>query len=874
MVDFDAWFEKLTRNKPFPWQGRLFERFVTGDFPESCAIPTGLGKTAVIPIWLIALSLAPDKVPRRLTYVVNRRTVVDQATREAENIREKLATVPALESRLKDLAATQDKTLAISTLRGQFADNADWRQDPSRPAIIVGTVDLIGSRLLFSGYGAGFKTKPLHAGFLGQDNLLVHDEAHLEPAFQHLLESIVTIQGQAKEGKALRVMALTATPRTTSEPFVLSEKDHENQVIKDRIRAAKALYFHPVADPKKAWEKIADLALGYKDSGQAILVFVQRVDDVKNIADKLRAPFKGENRVATLTGTMRGLERDELAEKNPVFARYLPPKPDSEAAIPTEIKPEATTATGTVYLVCTSAGEVGVNFSADHLVCDLTTLDSMAQRLGRVNRFGNGNARIDLVHPESFAKDPPENRWENTLARLRNLPGGQGADQQGLNACPAELTLLIREPAAMAEAFVQPPWIVPLSPEILDGWTLTTHREPHPMRPPVAVWLHGLRPLDQPETHVLWRREVDLLAKNGFSGKILSEILDDYPAKPHETLRDTTARITRELRTLAKTYGDTIVWVQDLEGTVTADTLTEILDPKNDLLKYATLFLPPSLGGLENGHFSAKAGQQNDARYDIADEWFDPNGQRRRIRLMNAENPPPGMIRVREFNLANQETDGAAEEDQEEKAKPMIWQWFQATNLGDSGSGSWASTSEQTLENHLDLAEKWARRLANALKLKPVLATALEFAAKNHDLGKRRGLWQKAMGNREYPQKVLAKTAHGLPPDQMSCYRHELGSLIELDKQPDGDSDLLPEMQDLALHMVAAHHGRGRPWFPEYEIYDPENSDQIARETALRVAGRYSRMQQIHGRWGLAYLESLLRATDILASQPELEVQQ
>jgi CRISPR-associated endonuclease/helicase Cas3 len=101
-----------------------------------------------------------------------------------------------------------------------------------------------------------------------------------------------------------------------------------------------------------------------------------------------------------------------------------------------------------------------------------------------------------------------------------------------------------------------------------------------------------------------------------------------------------------------------------------------------------------------------------------------------------------------------------------------------------------------------------------------------------------------------------------------------LGSLIELDKQPDGDSDLLPEMQDLALHMVAAHHGRGRPWFPEYEIYDPENSDQQARETALRVAGRYSRMQQIHGRWGLAYLESLLRATDILASQPELEVPQ
>ena len=47
-----------------------------------------------------------------------------------------------------------------------FADNADWRNDPRRPAVIVGTVDMAGSRLLLAGYGCGFKSKPLHAGFL------------------------------------------------------------------------------------------------------------------------------------------------------------------------------------------------------------------------------------------------------------------------------------------------------------------------------------------------------------------------------------------------------------------------------------------------------------------------------------------------------------------------------------------------------------------------------------------------------------------------------------------------------------------------------------------------------------------------------------
>jgi CRISPR-associated endonuclease/helicase Cas3 len=59
--------------------------------------------------------------------------------------------------------------LPISTSRGQFIDNREWLHDPSKPAIIVGTVDMIGSRLLFSGYGVSQKMRPMHAGLLGVD---------------------------------------------------------------------------------------------------------------------------------------------------------------------------------------------------------------------------------------------------------------------------------------------------------------------------------------------------------------------------------------------------------------------------------------------------------------------------------------------------------------------------------------------------------------------------------------------------------------------------------------------------------------------------------------------------------------------------------
>src|SRR6266498_2228259 len=229
---FATIFGALTGHPPFPWQSSLYERLRLGDFESIrvCDIPTGLGKTSIIAIWLIARALWPRNggpFPRRLVYVVNRRTVVDQATQEVEKIRRALgsvATLAPLRDALLALATVSSaQPLAISTLRGEFADNAEWRQDPARPAVIVGTVDMIGSRLLFSGYGrCGFKSRPLHAGFLGQDSLIVHDEAHLEPAFQNLLIAIRKEQERCKEFKTFRVMELSATSRSGGEVFELT----------------------------------------------------------------------------------------------------------------------------------------------------------------------------------------------------------------------------------------------------------------------------------------------------------------------------------------------------------------------------------------------------------------------------------------------------------------------------------------------------------------------------------------------------------------------------------------------------------------------------------------------------------------------------
>jgi len=55
---FDKAFCALTGYAPMSWQRRLFlEHFLRGAVPRALDLPTGLGKTSVMAIWLLALEV-------------------------------------------------------------------------------------------------------------------------------------------------------------------------------------------------------------------------------------------------------------------------------------------------------------------------------------------------------------------------------------------------------------------------------------------------------------------------------------------------------------------------------------------------------------------------------------------------------------------------------------------------------------------------------------------------------------------------------------------------------------------------------------------------------------------------------------------------
>jgi len=881
----------------FPWQKRTFEKLAEGRPPEIVNLPTGTGKTSLIALWLIAIgwqgSQGTITLPRRLVWVVNRRVVVDQATEEAEKIIKRLANpasgadakqegvlveLAGAMSRISLLGKMGKPPVAVSTLRGQLADNGDWKLDPSRPAIIIGTVDMIGSRLLFSGYGDGKYKRPLHAGLLGHDAWVVLDEAHLTPAFAELLGAIQREQRMVAPLLPYRVSLLSATQRVSdaAEAVVLTEEDEDDEIIGKRLWAKKALHIHKLAENDDEFETIARLALTYRERQKRVLVFVKSPDAANKLGDRIGKEIGKEVALRTirvLTGTQRGFERDALAQ-DPVFAGFH----SNPGRQPPEI---------THYLIATAAGEVGADLDADHLVCDLTPIDSLIQRFGRVNRLGLGEAEIHLVVSSKEEKDAKEK--DPRAATLDYLKSRQ--DEFGVCALsPAVLTNL--PPAA----FPATPALVPLARHWLDMWSLTSiAKAAWPERPEVAPWLHGVVE-DLPETWVIWRDDVEWLA----DPKIVREedcarVLDVFPILPHEQLREPTFgknKMRDKLKILAQQRDNascTVILLQTDGSIGWRGPLSALLDEEADnkiTLAFATVLLPSSAGGLSaQGLFEPRSAFAADVadRRQRRKRFFAQGGEagwEAFPGVKAGEEPACTAASLRDLiaAIARAETlravaivalGGTNEEAQaEEQTSRYLLYFTEAAAIAESDAKSYIASQPQSLPEHNRLVGEAAKALALQIagtdeqrKGLRELVKAFLNVGHNHDTGKGRRCWQRAIGNTD-PAYPLAKSGH----DRFNLglnggFRHEFGSLLDAGKVVDQQQPHL----DLILHLIASHHGNARPHFRE-QGYDRESALKSCQEAALSCLQRFGHLQARYGWWNLAYLEALVKAADGLVS--------
>ncbi|MFZ3235218.1 MAG: helicase-related protein, partial [Stellaceae bacterium] len=393
-----------------------------------------------------------------------------------------------------------------------------------------------------------------------------------------------------------KLLSLSATGRakptssagTATSVFRLEDGDISDTIVEDRLSAKKALRFVNIDGDKDALaEALSRQAWMLSEDGRKpirCLVYCDSreiAEKVKASLDKFAAPDKKASDPKADTelfiGARRIKEREDAKtwlENHGFLAGSAP-----------SAKP--------AFLVATSAGEVGIDLDADHMVCDLVSWERMVQRLGRVNRRGRGNALITVVYgdePKPKKPDAPTNQEMrqavgfNSLAVLQELLNSE----DGKDASPSalrELRLRAETNEALRRKIDEATTPDPLHPALtraqVDAWAMTS-LEKHTGRPKVAPWLRGWVE-DDYQTTVIWRTHLPVREgvadwpRTSAEKKEVEAFFEAAPPHESEKLETETYRVADWLQDRAKVLlrHKTNAPGEQTEGVATETSATE-----------------------------------------------------------------------------------------------------------------------------------------------------------------------------------------------------------------------------------------------------------------------------------------------------------
>lgn len=526
LPSFGEFFEGVHGYAPFPWQARLAKsvlgrRSGEAQWPTLLDLPTGTGKTSAMDVALYALAAAPERMPRRIVMVVDRRIVVDQGAEQARKLLRAMMAgqSPAVREIARRLRAiwggTEDEEpFSVAILRGGMPRDNDWSKRPDQPVVGVSTIDQVGSRLLFRGYGVSAKSASIHAGLLGNDTLFLLDEVHLATAFAETLRRIG--EHYRKKETALLARRLTAVPMSATpggevsgEVFQLDGSDRKHPVLARRLGAHKPARLEEVevrGDDEAAKREVlarraVERALELQEGGARVVALVVNRVDTARLAWSLLSGHGAVTDRLLVTGRMRPIDRDRLVRSQ------LLPRAGTGAD-------RVRSADTRIVVVATQCIEAGADLDFDGMVTECASLEALRQRFGRLDRRGDVSAergeapavilcRSDLAAGRTA--DPIYGpalaatwSWLTNTAKKNVI--GFGIDELGKLLPEAEVLSTLLSEVKHAPV---------LLPAHLDAWAHTSPvLRPSP-EPDLSLWLHGPERTSS-EVQVIWRADLEL----------------------------------------------------------------------------------------------------------------------------------------------------------------------------------------------------------------------------------------------------------------------------------------------------------------------------------------------------------------------------
>ncbi|MEW1550538.1 type I-G CRISPR-associated helicase/endonuclease Cas3g [Streptomyces tsukubensis] len=564
LEEFPDFVQEVRGHRPFPWQTAYLHEVADGGTWPDLDIPTGLGKTSIIDIWVFLLAWqhsagAGRTVPLRLFFVVDRRLVVDQAHDSARALQHALdtalsdTTTARVARALREIAGSGTALEGVR-MRGGVDWASRWLRSPAQPAVITSTVDQYGSRLLFRGYHTSPRMRPIDAALCGIDALLAVDEAHIALPLLVTATDCAAYQATATQpefaDRAVNVVSLSATASTGPD--------------RPRHSITSADRTHPVAGRRLAAQRrltLLDASPGAKDTAEAfaraaesavdtLLPIVERpmLGVVANTIRAARATYRllsqrDDVDVVLLTGRSRTLDRERLLASPLVTELLTGVSADRD-------KPLIAVATQTV--------EVGIDISFAGLITENAALAALIQRLGRLDRTGDLHLAPALVIRVSTQNDQSsipvygeaaEHTWNWLTNQAPTLPATDldtttlaQALPDGLLVNPLTLPGLLADTDA-ALLNVTPPRIPVVHRTLLDSWTRTSPT-PVPDQDP-APFLHGLDTTPE-DIQILWRADLQESTGRPDFGQWRVR-MQQVPPHPAETVAIPAAQLRRFL---------------------------------------------------------------------------------------------------------------------------------------------------------------------------------------------------------------------------------------------------------------------------------------------------------------------------------------
>ncbi len=904
MPAFSAFYRAINGRKPFLWQARLADEVAqSGQWPVEIGVPTGVGKTACldIAIWWLAsqADLAPSlrTAPTRIWWVVNRRILVDSTAEHARSIALALRdpgstgldaaglhVIECVAKRLRSLwVDPAAPPLDVISLRGGIASRSPT--DPARPTVILCTLPMYGSRLLFRGYGSGRPS--IDAAMAGADSLVLLDEAHLAEHLRTLVPALAECNPHAQclptpARSRPTVVALTATGNAAgSDRFDLDEADIAHPVVRERLNAAKPLSVHSVTgDMAKRLAEAAAALLREAPAGAACLVFSNSPRTARETFGHLSGMLP-ESEVLLLTGLVREREAKRIR------ARILDPENGMPAA-----RPSTSSRRQHLVVVATQTLEVGADIDAEYLVTENCGVRALTQRLGRLNRLGRfRHARATYVHA------PP--------ARIRGNRNSSAADVwpvygeepaavlERLNAHTADgVGTVDLSPRAIASVLGPPDDDPGRAPEVLPGllweWTKTT--TPPSGEAPVEPYFSGIA-APRLSVALFWRAHVPPPGGRLWPRGTDLEAIDVPLAEAREVLADSEIRrlapdgVTIEAVDAANLrLGDRIVvasdaghmdpfgWNPDASECVPDASIVNLGLPLDSIA------IRRLCGAELAGPVDTALGVADDGRSD--DEAERAEAVAGILATLRDTPAPAGWEETEWEGFVGRLQPRVLEPRNEVPRLPVEAPDQEALN--DEFDELSLGPVAVDLDGHGQAVGSRARNIGEQVGLSGDLLDTVGRAAELHDIGKADARFQRWLDPRGDGGPLLAKSdapRHRWETNRLASGwprggRHEdlSARLVRawLAQTPDWGNAL---QRDLLVHLVISHHGKGRPLVPPAPDGTSSGVSAVVEGVSVRAdadlatidweqPGRFRRLQTALGPWGLALLEAIVRRAD------------